>query len=336
MSLTGNPRWRFRAALGWAEACRKHQTGSLLDAYKQAMGLLPQLVWLGGTVINRYNNILDVGGICARAVAAAIDMKDYQSALEWLEEGRSIVWKQMLQLRAPLDDLSTVHPTLATQLKQVAHDLEHAGFRRKIGTATEPSKEHSLEHTAREHRRLAERWEELVTQARQIPEFKDFLRPRRASELVRSAHSGAIVAINMHEDRCDALVIRPYDTEISHVSLVNFSLRKAADIFANWKVLVRGWGSAERAFIKPRPKHDDILGKTLAVLWEELVHPVLDFLGYNVCISNILRYSFPNNPSVSEECLIEKLAPRHLVFHWSNIVPSASCCRQLRYKFDGL
>lgn len=92
-------------------------TGSSIQAYNQAFALLPQVVWLGSTVVDRYNKIQDTGGLCARAVAAAISMKDYQSALEWFEEGRSIVWKQMMQLRTPVDDLVAVNPDLAAEFK---------------------------------------------------------------------------------------------------------------------------------------------------------------------------------------------------------------------------
>ena len=287
--FTGSPRWRFQAALRWADVCRKHRNDLLLDAYKQAMTLLPQLVWLGGTYNNRYNNNLDAGDICAQAVNAALEKKEYQLALEWLEEGRSIVWKQMLQLRAPLDVISASHPALAAQIKQVAHDLEHATFCHEKGTAIGPPSGNSLERTARNHRRLAEEWEDLITQVRHIPELKDFLRPRQALELMRSAHSGAVIAINMLEERCDALVICPGSIEISHVPLANFSLKKAASINAKWKSLVRGRGSKNRAFIKPKPGQDDTFEKTLVVLWEELVGPVLKFLGYTVRVARILN-----------------------------------------------
>lgn len=100
---------------------------------------------------------------------------------------------------------------------------------------------------------------------------------------MRSAHSGAVVMLNLHEGRCDALVIRPYGTEILHVPLVKFSNEKADSISVQLEKLARSRGSDERAFIRPRLDDDDKLGKTLAILWTEVVEPVLQSLGFMVC-----------------------------------------------------
>lgn len=279
---TGSPHSKFRAALRWAAICDQHRSALLLDAYKQAMVLLPQVVWLGDSVEDRYKQIIDAGSICAEAVAAAITRSDYQAALEWLEEGRSIVWKQTLQLRTPVDDISAVNPALATKLKKIAHDLDQASSRKTLD-ATQLSNEHDTQ----QHRRLAERWEKVVDRARNIPGFETFLRPRAASELILSAHSGPVVIINVHKSRCDALVLKPGCTTILHVPLVNFSFQKAVNVSTQWENLVRSRGSNERAFIKRTSKINNSLRKTLAVLWTEVVEPVLEVLGITVGVHKI-------------------------------------------------
>lgn len=208
-------------------------------------------------------------------------MKNYDAAVEWLEQGRSIVWKQMLQLRTPVDDLSAIDPTLAEELKQVAYDLESATSRQSFKTTT-PSQELSLEQASQQHRRLAESWEDLLTRVRHISGFGDFLRPKKASDLVCSAQHGDVVMINAYKDRCDALVIRQGGAQISHVPLPRFSLGKAVNIAAKWELVVRGGGSTERAYIKHMPEHKENLGNVLGILWEEVAKPVIEFLGYTV------------------------------------------------------
>ena len=246
------------------------------------MIILPQLAWIGSLVETRYSDIAAVGDVCAKAVSTAIAKNEYHSALEWFEEGRSIIWRQIMQLRAPVDDLAAVDPVLAAELKQVAHDLDITASRTPINFTTEPSDETSLEHAARRHRHLAEQWERLVNKARQIPGFQGFLRPRLASELVRSAHSGAVVLVNLHQEHCDALVIRPGGAEISCVSLSRFSHSKAAAISIQMSRLVLSRGLNSRGVQPANRSSETSLEETLAVLWKDLVKPILDFLGYTV------------------------------------------------------
>ncbi|KAF8600151.1 TPR-like protein [Ceratobasidium sp. AG-I] len=300
LSFAGSLKLKFQATLNWAEACDRHRTGESLDAYKQAMALLPQLVWLGGSVVDRYNNIIGVGDICSKAVAAAIAMNNYELGLEWIEQGRSIVWKQILQLRTPVDDLCAVDPDLAAELKQVAHDLEQVNSSGHPATTSNSSHEHSLEDTARRHRRLAEKWEKLVEMVRQLPGFGSFLRPKSASDLMLSAQSGPVVIVNVHESRCDALIVRPGCKELSHVPLKRFTNKKATQIGVRWEQLVRSEGSIDRAYIPP-PKSDLLLESTLAVLWEEVASPVLTHLGYTNCLrtDNLPRVTWCTTGSLS-------------------------------------
>ena len=282
LSVTGIPSSRFKAALYWASICDIHLAGSSFDAYRQAMAILPQLVWVGHSVESRYADITGVGDICTKAVVAAIAKQDYSSALEWFEEGRSIVWRQMMQLRAPFDDLSAVNHKLAAELKQTAEDLDRASSRKPMRAANELSDEHSLENAARRHRRLAERWEKLITQARCVPGFQDFLRPRKASELIRSAHSGAVVVLNLHNDRSDALVIRRHNFEVTHLPLDRFSLTKAAIMNSQMSHLLLSLRLINRGFKPKTHMAKANLEPMLLILWEDVVQPILNFLGYTV------------------------------------------------------
>lgn len=73
---------------------------SALSAYTTAMRLVHEVVWLGATISHRYDNISSIGDIAAEAAAAVISAQKYDLALEWVEEGLSIVWKQTQQVCA--------------------------------------------------------------------------------------------------------------------------------------------------------------------------------------------------------------------------------------------
>lgn len=127
LSLVGPPSVRFRAACDWARLCLSGKMlESVLGAYHLVMQLLPQVVWLGSSVTRRYEEVSTLGAVVYEAATTAVVLKDFNLSLEWLEEGRSIVWKQILQLRTPFDDLRVVDPALSSQLEQVSQSLEGA------------------------------------------------------------------------------------------------------------------------------------------------------------------------------------------------------------------
>ncbi|KAI0083832.1 hypothetical protein BDY19DRAFT_910303 [Irpex rosettiformis] len=77
----------------------------LLEAYKNALGLIPQYIWLSNNVRGRYTSEeLSVAQTIVNDTAtAAVSAGEYCRALEWLEAGQAIVWPRIPRLRT-LDD----------------------------------------------------------------------------------------------------------------------------------------------------------------------------------------------------------------------------------------
>ena len=111
----------------WATLCFSAHSDETLDAYSTLISLIPRVVWLGRTVEQRYQDISSIGNAVAEAAAAAISLGEPNLALEWLEQGRSIVWGQILQLRTPLNNLRQHHPHEADKLEKISRALESAG-----------------------------------------------------------------------------------------------------------------------------------------------------------------------------------------------------------------
>lgn len=245
------------------------------------MELLPHLVWLGNTIGHRYSLIIEVGSVAAQAASWAISTTAYDCALEWLEEGRSIVWNQILQLRTPFDALSRVNMELAKRLKQVGRALENAGSRSE-NASLRPSEALNLEQDAQYHRRLATQWDQLLGQARDLPGFDSFMRPRKAKKLMTAAKDDPIIVINIHSSRCDALILMPDANSITHVPLEGFSLSKANDARAHLRSFIEQKGIRSRGLVlkhpNSTPKHEKEFKVMLATLWSDVAKPVLDFL----------------------------------------------------------
>jgi hypothetical protein len=96
---------------------------SLLEAYTLALKLLPQIAWLGLSMTDCHHHLLNSSNIIWNAVAAAIDAKQPNKAIEWLAQGQSIIWGQVLQLWTPLDHLRKAHPKLAERLDYLSSYL---------------------------------------------------------------------------------------------------------------------------------------------------------------------------------------------------------------------
>jgi hypothetical protein len=108
----------------------------------------------------------------------AVTLDKSQLAVEWIEQSRSIVWRQLLQLRSPQEGLEHIDAELAKRLDNISKALEHSSTIEYIAK-TSATKEgnpleerHSLETQAQLHRQLAKDSEDLVKQCRMSPGFE--------------------------------------------------------------------------------------------------------------------------------------------------------------------
>ncbi|THU91120.1 hypothetical protein K435DRAFT_801509 [Dendrothele bispora CBS 962.96] len=280
-NMTSRPLTRYDAACHWAILCSKHQSpSSALDAYTMVLEIIPQVVWLGQTVHHRYEELPKIGKTINAAVAMAISVGDLPRAVEWLEEGRSIVWKQILQLRTPLDELHQQHPDIADELLRVSQALDNAGtssFQNIFQNIDLEIKHRSAEEEAQNHRRLAAQYEQLLQEVRGLDGFGSFLRPKKFSELAPAARDGPVVIINVHDSGCDALVVCP-STNIIHVPLPMFSYDEAVKMHSELISSLRAGGVRDRETFQNFTNYavsTFILKEILRKLWVFVAHPIL-------------------------------------------------------------
>lgn len=284
---------RFLASRAWAHLLSAPGDPTSLVAHSKAMALLPQVVWLGTTVGRRYESVEKLGDLATEAAAAAISAQEYGLALGWLEEGRSIVWSQMLQLRSPVDALATVNSALAERLQRVSRGLEQNTTR--AGDTGPLSNRIAFEQVTIQHHRLVGEYNDLIDQARSLPGFHDFMRPRKAANLMPAARRGPVVVVNVHISRCDALILRPGSDDIAHVPLPSLSHDGVGQLHSLMLTTLKANGIRERSMSGLKGQPGDHFEQILTALWNNLVNPVLDFLGYTVSENKRdTRYETPN------------------------------------------
>ncbi|KAF8601276.1 hypothetical protein BDV93DRAFT_608208 [Ceratobasidium sp. AG-I] len=281
-SRGGHPGMKLQIAYAWAQMASSYDSSNELKAYKLAMAQVPQLVWLGSTLQQRYQSVREIKALGAAAASAAIRADNYGLALEWLEQARSVVWAQILQLNTSVDHLRSIDKALADKFEQVARGLHTAGsFDHLMHTLRNTSMHEKI---AQRHHQLAEKYDRLLLQIRQIPECKDFLKPKAASELLRAASRGPVVVVNCDSDGSDALVLKPGSNEITHIALPGFAEQRAiefASVVDSLLGSLRFSGSRGPDFVTPAGHRSDTeMADAFKTLWSEVAKPILDSLGY--------------------------------------------------------
>jgi hypothetical protein len=288
-SRIGAPSVRFAAVQRWVVVAAFVNQESLLEAYEWAINLMPIIAWLGLPLTDRHEQLVQIGEIARDAAAAAISFEQYEKAIEWLEQGRSIVWNQILQLRTPVDELHIVNSNLADRLLEVSQLIDR-------GSEQKRSIE-SAEEDGQRYRALTREWESIVEQIRSLPNFEDFLKPRKLSRLQYAARNGPVIVLNIAMQRCDALALVPGFDEVVHIPLLNITPERITELRDELKDLLYSDGLRMRGqrAAKKVEDEDEVrdCAEILSELWNGIVKPVLDSLAFSVCM--ILMYTPQSN-----------------------------------------
>ncbi|KDR79601.1 hypothetical protein GALMADRAFT_63499 [Galerina marginata CBS 339.88] len=298
---TGSAYRRLLAAEAWIEYSRDALPEQLLQAYEMVITFISKIAGLEQTIQKRHSNLLEISITTSHAASAAFQLDRHDLALEWLEQGRCLVWSQLNNLRAPIDVVRGRNPALADNILRVSRALETAAYREEL-SATTPERS-TLQKISREdevmiHLKLAQQWDELLSTIRAIPEFEDFLRPLSYDGLLKNLpNPGTVVVINVDHDHCDALALTSSGRGARHIPLPNFSYSKAEDLrnqlvthlcFSG--VRMRESHSDGRGMrLETKGEDRKVVTHVLKELWTLVVKPILDRLGYNKPPSELPR-----------------------------------------------
>ncbi|KAF8445026.1 CHAT domain-containing protein [Boletus edulis BED1] len=275
---------RFRASRNWILCARRMHHPSLLHAYSIAMNLFPQLAWIGLSLTHRYAELKQGADVVREAAAAALDSGFPALAVEWLEQGHSIVWGELLQLRGSYEQLSSAHPDHGRSLQELSAALDDASaIREKSLSTLESSATQTLQQEADRHRTLAIERDKLLQEIRRLPGFERFLLPKDFPQLRASAHSGPVVMLNAAETRCDALILLAGVDHVVHVPLPKFNLQRSVGL---QNMLGKLLGHARATPFDDRQGKQATRGAgswetLLSTLFNGVIKPVLDALAFS-------------------------------------------------------
>ena len=178
------------------------------------------------------------------AVAWAIFVGNISQVIEWLEEDRSVIWKQILQLRTPLTHIRREYPELAEKLEDVARFLQSMGSHTDSFSLPQHvdlfNRSTRTEVQSRRRREAAVEYERLIKEIRMKSGFEDFLGKKPLSELKQASSDSPVIIANAAVTSCDALVVNS-SGEIRHVALPGFSYDQAHILYLDLLSLRREW-----------------------------------------------------------------------------------------------
>ncbi|KAK4067515.1 hypothetical protein Trihar35433_6075 [Trichoderma harzianum] len=179
------------------------------------------------------------------------------AAIECLEIGRGLIGGYLLQ-QYEVSILKKLHPYLADSFLTLRGQLDMPvpqSLSPLINVAAV-----NAEVEENEHRKAEQQFAQLLEIIRSRPDFQRFLLPASELDTVRATSDGPIIILNMCSYRCDALIIESSGSRV--VELPQLSQ-----------------GLSSLALINKYSKDFESL-ETLAWLWDEIVCPVLDALGF--------------------------------------------------------
>ncbi|PHH90565.1 hypothetical protein CDD83_3291 [Cordyceps sp. RAO-2017] len=189
-------------------------------------------------------------GLASDAAAFALHFaKGPLAAVQLLETGRGILGSSISDLRTDISELRKQHPTLADAFEGFQHRLNASRFQDIAGVVGSSSGTDQRHFAARQ-------MPQLLRAIRTKDGFKRFLVPPFDDDgWEAEAASGPIVIINVSVHRCDALIIE--ESGIRALRLHNLTLEAILDRVKNVRSV-----------------------ETLEWLWDDVVGPVLEALGF--------------------------------------------------------
>ncbi|TEB27614.1 hypothetical protein FA13DRAFT_1574345, partial [Coprinellus micaceus] len=280
LSTSGCQVERLEASMAWAHLSNRHYPRShdTLDAFDVTLQLVGGLDGQQKRFLENYVHLRELSDIPVQAAAAACRMDSPEKAIEWLERGRCLVWSHISRLHQTEEHLS---PPI---------DIMHG---RTPGL--HPSRLVFDRFLLKMASMVDEPCDEETEIFGAIPPFNGFGNPPVWSTALENLPAqGAVVVINLCEDRCDALGLVSGLANPLHIPLPCFTLEKAIKYRSEMKVQlnIRGLRGQEEGEIEMETvergagpyrrewSHSDnnIVRRILRCLWVELVKPVLDML----------------------------------------------------------
>jgi tetratricopeptide (TPR) repeat protein len=269
---------RTRAAQQWGRAAA---AGDQWVEAVEGFGTAVDLVGLvGSRELGRDDQEFRLGELRRlgpEAAAACVQAGQLGRAVELFEQGRGVLFSQMLDARSDLTSLEEAHPDLAIRFVRWRDVLDRRDPGSSRAQAADIEPEVAARLAADRRWDAAAEFDRVLGEIRAQHGFERFLSPRPVQELLPAAAQGPVVLLSVAPLRSDALILTPDRVEV--VPLEGADLASVIDktnIFVAALSAVHNPAAPQAA----RTAAEMALGSVLGWLGDRVTGPVLDRLGY--------------------------------------------------------
>ncbi|KAG9312088.1 hypothetical protein JVU11DRAFT_7372 [Chiua virens] len=253
----------WKTAQNWVRNAEKYNHSSVLEAYQTSLNILVHFTSLH-TSLDSMHQVLQarVADLANDAFSCAVWHNELQMAVEFLEQGRGILWNQLARFDMSLaaleghgrkgQDLKNSFTRLSSSLRNLAQG----------SGGTEP------------YWRVRDEWQSVVDEIRCQEGLSRFLLPPHFDDLQRAAEDGPVIIINASEYDCDALVVL-FDRPPIHVPLEDYPFEDVVRLCNRFSELIQdphAYGDNRECWLR----------SMLRELWDNVVEPIVDVLQNDV------------------------------------------------------
>jgi tetratricopeptide (TPR) repeat protein len=251
-----------------------------VEGFSQAVRLLAEIAPRSLMRADQEYGLTQLAGVGSNAAAACLQAGLPEKAVELIEQGRGVLFAQILDSHTDLTDLARIHTTQAEMFVRLTSELNQPDSANIEGFSSGHRSENDLQAHARasaKRRREAHtQLQELLLDIRSRSGFEKFMLPLSADELLPAANKAPVVLLNVAQLRSDALILHPAGIEVVKLTGVNPS-----EVLDRVGIFLRALDSVQRPDAEPAllKEAENRITDVLAWLWDNVTAPVLDRLG---------------------------------------------------------
>ena len=249
----------LEAIQDWVKNAKKCNHSSILEAYQTLLNTLDHFTSLNSSLDSRHKTMQPrMADVANNAFSCAVKHGNFQMAVEFLEQGRGILWNQLARFDisiAALESRGNRGHELAEKFTRLSADL------RKYAQRSEGNMD--------PYWRTREEWQSAVDKIRCLDGFSRFLLPPHFDELRQAAAHGPVIIVNASKYTCDALILL-HTSPPAHVGL-SCSLADVTQLCSQLSEITRdahAYGKHREFYVK----------EVLRDLWSSIVGPIVSVL----------------------------------------------------------
>ncbi|KAK8087920.1 CHAT domain-containing protein [Apiospora hydei] len=229
-----------------------HEPRKSLEIAHKTIELVPLLTCRSLLNTDKEALLHQTAGLASDAAAFALQAgEDMFTAIELLETGRGLLLSSAYDLRTDVSSLENVSPRLAADFTVLQNKLDTPVSSTRM-LVTDEYAIRLVDEEGRQRRGAAAIIDAVIKEIRCQPGLERFLRCPSENDMCKAAEDGPIVIVNTSIHRCDAIII-----EKPGIRALPLPLRRSD---------IEKWDSESL--------------ETLQMLWDRIVQPVLNTLGF--------------------------------------------------------